>query len=110
MDRDGAIGFLLVGNLNLLPWDEKRDDEDFPGCCPIHCGPCAALKWLSEHDRDQVDEWVRACNYQEGGWVFWNEKRNGVNWELVQSIWDRRKGCSSVNGVYEPCKEEEEEE
>lgn len=102
--RQAAMGHLIAGALNMLPWDASQVD---PGCCVVHCGPCYGLKWFKDHAPELADLYVEAAEYHLGGWVFWDDEAETLNWGLVQSIWDRHQGCALVDGVYEPCKEEE---
>ncbi len=103
MNQTQAQGFLVAHAVNDLLGREP--DEDFPGCCIVHCGACAALHWLRENNRYWADTAVIAC-YGKGCWD-WQERDGRIDWAQLTARWDAHKGCSSVNGVHKPCVEHE---
>lgn len=106
MNTTKALGFLVASAVNTLL---QNDDEELGnGCCIVHCGPCAALKWFMDNDSEFVNNLVislaDAANYS------WQNEDGSMKWEVLQERWDSWPGCSSSNGVFTPCVEEEEEE
>lgn len=93
-----ANGLLIAGTVNLTL---ANDDEDFPGCCTVRCGPCCALKWL----RDNEADWVNHCLIALGvaGGYNWQNEDKTMNWSVIEAHWNKHKGCSKTDGVYKPC-------
>lgn len=74
-----AAQWLVAGALNLL----YPEDPDDGVCCPVCCGPCAALKQLL--DAGQLDDIARG--YAEGGWDWWDETADQVNRARLMRAW-----------------------
>lgn len=99
MNQRQAEGFLVAHAINSLLGCES--DPDFPGCCVAHCGPCASLQWFRDNGPQWAEEVVIAC-YGKATWD-WQDRDGRIDWEQLSQQWDAHKGCSSVNGVHEPC-------
>lgn len=79
-----AAMFLAAGHLNHLHAVDQEDD----GCCPVCCGPCAALKALL--DAGQLDSIVR--DYAAGGWDCWDTNADQVDRRWLARAW-RQTDC-----------------
>lgn len=118
MNLETAMAWMVVGKLNdHFPHpDDPFDDgsEDFavmgtPGCV-VRCGPCGALKWFSDNDREAFERMVRLTGFEQGGWSYWDDETDGLRWDWFESYWAAHKGCSATNGVAKPCHYGEEED
>ncbi len=83
-----AAMFLVAGHINML----ASADED-EGCCPVCCGPCAALKTLL--DAGQLDDIVRT--YGSQGWDWWDAETGQVDRGLLARAW-RMTQCHNTAG------------
>lgn len=99
MNQTQAEGILIAFAINQLLGTDT--DPDFPGCCIVHCGPCTALHWLRYNNNVLTNAAVQAA-YPGCGWD-WQFEDGSINWAKLQERWDAHKGCSSSNGVHEPC-------
>ncbi|MEU8334728.1 hypothetical protein [Micromonospora tulbaghiae] len=86
MPADVAM-LMAAGHLNQLHAADQNE-----GCCPVCCGPCAALKTLL--DAGQLDDIARG--YAAGGWDVWDTERDQVNRAFLARAW-RRTGCHTAS-------------
>lgn len=78
--------FLVTGHLTHL-WemlDNVTEPEEFRTCCNVCCGPCWALNRLIE--TNQLDD---ICRPYKEGWVWWDEKNDRVNRDMLAKAWER---------------------
>lgn len=104
MTQMRAEGLLIATAINHVLQEPDADEFNY-GCCVINCGTCAALNWLHQHNPQWANDAIRAA-YPEAGWS-WQAEDGSIRWDLLTADWDNHKGCSSVAGVWEPCREEE---
>jgi hypothetical protein len=105
MNHSRALALLIAGNINTML--AMKHDDELPGCCRIHCGPCAALHWLGEKLRAWTYGIMRELRDPDTGEpeYDWQTEQGGLDWVWLAQQWDAWPGCSSVGGVRVPCVE-----
>lgn len=85
IEREVAMQ-LTVGHLSKL-WEMMDDITEEPalrGCCDTCCGLCWALNRLLA--TQQLDD---ICRPYKEGWVWWDEKNDRVNRDMLAKAWGR---------------------
>ncbi len=118
MNTDTAIGWLVVGLLNEhFPHPESTPEElkawelDEPmggPFCAINCGPCKALKWLADNDREGVERLIIRTGYADMSWAWWTD--SGLRWAWLEHLFASHKACAMSAGQLIPCDWEPEDE
>lgn len=92
-----AVVLLLAGTVNdhilscqtwAWPGEEPLNPpEDCEGCCPLCCGPCAALAWFRDNPGADawLTEWLNAW-HPDGGSV-WQLPGGSVDWKFIAAHW-----------------------
>jgi hypothetical protein len=105
MELTEIIGWQFVNTINLLS-DGLDEQGDPVNCCPICCGPCAAL--LAALNRPShlhlINGYIRKTGYNTDGWDFWSELEDGLHVGDIKAMWFNEDGshksvCMSSNGV-----------
>lgn len=82
---------LVAGHVDNL-WSQWANDDEVPGCCPLCCGPCAALKDLL--DRGQLDELYGVYVDQGFGEMdTWDAERRQVGRDWLRKAWSADATC-----------------
>lgn len=91
------LAWQVVQSVNIL--------ED--ACCPICCGPCSELlKVLNDPGLlEELNDILAECEYvAEGGWDFWNFKKERLRVNKIKKLWFKKDGshrlvCMSSKGI-----------
>lgn len=91
------LAWQVVQSVNIL--------ED--ACCPICCGPCSKLlKVLNDPGLlEELNDILAQCEcVTEGGWYFWNSKKERLRVNKIKKMWFKKDGshkaiCASIGGV-----------
>lgn len=84
-----VIAYFAAGVINDHVLDEVQPEQ--ASCCPTCCAPCAALVWLRDNARDDLDRAV--VEHLGAGWEWLADGR--IDWERLNG----RLGCRQQ----EPC-------
>lgn len=105
MELTEIIGWQFVNTINLLR--DGLDEQGNPvNCCPICCGPCAAL--LAALNRPShlslINSYIRKTGYNTDHWDFWSCDRDGLRVGDIRAMWFNEDGthksvCMSSDGV-----------
>lgn len=91
LPTDAAAG-LVAGHVDQL-WQQWANDTEMPGCCPVCCAPCHALKQLLE--LGLLDELYGVYADHVGGELStWDPKQRMVRRDWLEQAWSvDRGGC-----------------
>jgi hypothetical protein len=105
MELTEIIGWQFVGQINLLR-DGLDEQGDPVNCCPICCGPCAALLAALERPShlSLINGYIRKTGWNTDGWDFWHTPHDGLHVGKIKAMWFNGDGthksvCTSGNGV-----------
>lgn len=105
MELTEIIGWQFVGQINTLR-DGLHEQGDPVNCCPICCGPCAAL--LAALNRPShlslINGYIRKTGWGTGDWDFWSEIDDGLHVANIKAMWFNEDGshkaiCTMESGV-----------
>ena len=86
MNAQKALGYLIAGHINYTLYAPEDDTPD--GCCPVCCGPCAALVWYRDHAPDDADSAVIAIMHDPLARYEWQEFATcRIDWSLLAAVW-----------------------
>lgn len=87
MNAQKALGYLIAGTINATLTEY---DGEPAKCCPICCGPCSALKWYADNDRDAADAAIIAIMSGPTERYDWqNPVTLNIDWQSIFEAWDR---------------------
>jgi hypothetical protein len=87
-----AMFWLFVGTLDnhiFTCASSKFPDENptcMEQCCPTCCGPCSALRWLSDHHNDYLTKLLN--RFHLGEKHDWQFADGSVDWSQIDRHWD----------------------
>lgn len=94
-----VAAFLVAGHIHQL-WYQSQD-EDHPGCCPVCCGPCWALRQML--DTGQLDALFRAYIEETGaGDSTWDEAVGRIDRVWLERAWSVDLGCREFHVAEKP--------
>ncbi len=88
-----ALCWQVIGQINMLT--DSFDDEGHPtNCCPICCGPCAALNAILDNPYrlDMLNNMLAGHPYVRSGWDFWKPKGLTLRVKRIKKMWFKLDG------------------
>ncbi len=93
----------VIGQINMLT--DGLDDQGYPtNCCPICCGPCAALNEIldSQCRLGMLNNMLASHPFVQG-WEYWKPKGQTLRVKRIKKMWFKLDGthkaiCGSIDG------------
>lgn len=81
------VAMLVAGTINdhILSCEKWDGDTECDGCCPVCCGPCAALAWFRDNPQARVAlaHWLVDWDPE---WD-WCEPDGQIKWAEIEKHW-----------------------